>query len=84
MRHIHAGNHVDIAIKPLVPSGSDRLVVSVNQGIVEDSSEDGINRALGEMNQVVIDVQNAQFALVKVRQEFIDDRLIAQAKEEVE
>jgi len=74
MRHIHAGNHVDVAIKTLAPNGADRLVVSVNQGIVEDPSEEGINRALGEMNQVVIDVQNAQAALVKVREEIREHR----------
>lgn len=74
MKIIHTGNHVDIAIKPLVREGEVRLVVSVSQGIVEEVTEDGINRALGELNQVVIDVQNAQAALVKVRQGFIENR----------
>jgi hypothetical protein len=69
MRHIHTGDHADIAIKPLTSGGMNRLVISVSQGIVEDASIDGINRALGELNQVVIDVQNAQAALVKVRTE---------------
>jgi hypothetical protein len=75
MRHIHTGNHVDVAIRALTPGGINRLVISVNQGIVEDSSEDGVNRALGELNQVVIDVQNAQAALLKVRQEIINHRM---------
>jgi len=69
MRHIHSGVSVLAEIKPLTPNGMNRLVISVSQGIVEDASIDGINRALGELNQVVIDVQNAQAALVKVRTE---------------
>jgi hypothetical protein len=74
-RTIHSGVSVLAEIKPLTPNGMNRLVIHVAQGIVEDSSEDGINRALGELNQVVIDVQNAQAALVKVRQEIINHRM---------
>jgi hypothetical protein len=72
MRHIHAGNHVDAAVKLLTPGGTHKLVISVSQGIVEEPTREGLDRALGELNQVVIDVQNAQAALLRVRQEFID------------
>jgi hypothetical protein len=71
---IHEGPYVSVEIKTLTGNGRVLLVVNTAQGIVEDATEDGINKALGELNQVVIDVQNAQAALVKVRQEIIENR----------
>jgi hypothetical protein len=71
---IHEGPYVSAEIKTLTGNGRVLLVVNTAQGIVEDATEDGINKALGELNQVVIDIQNAQAALVKARQGFIENR----------
>lgn len=71
---IHEGPYVSAEIKTLTGNGRVLLVVNTAQGIVEDATEDGINKALGELNQVVIDAQNAQAALVKARQGFIENR----------
>lgn len=67
MKRIFTKNSITIEIKPLVAGGTDRLIVSVSTGIVEDVSEDGTNEALSALCELHAELGEAIDVLVANR-----------------
>lgn len=73
-KRIYTRNSVVIEVKPLVPGGEHKLVVSVSTGIVREASADGTNEALTALTELHDEVGCAINALIAKRAEIQDLR----------